>query len=123
MLNLGTLSALEAVVRSAGADTPAEKRQILSAVRRTLGVADDPAPAGGSRAPTDSVLTIREAADRIGKRPRTVKYLVATGQLCGLRTGRTAKLTGIPASAITAYITLGTQRTRAAAAPQEAARA
>lgn len=121
MLNLGTLSALEAVVRSAGADTPAEKRQILSAVRRTLGLADDPAPA--ARAPTDSVLTIREAADRIGKRPRTVKYLVASGQLTGLRTGRTAKLTGIPASAITAYITHGTQRTRPAATPQEAARA
>lgn len=120
MLNLGTLSALEAVVRSSGADTPAEKRQILSAVRRTLGLGDDPAPA--ARAPTDSVLTIREAADRIGKRPRTVKHLVATGQLSGLRTGRTAKLTGIPASAISAYIAAGTLRTRAAAT-QEAARA
>lgn len=111
MLNLGTLTAIEAVVGSSGAETDRERRQILAAVRRKLGIADDP-PGDGSRAATDRVLTIADAAERLAKRPRTIKYLVETGQLTGCRAGRTAKLTGIPASAVDAYIAEASCRQR-----------
>lgn len=101
MLALGIINSITAVVSVAGADRPAEKRQIISAVRRALGVpdSDDDAPAR-----TDTLLPVSEAARRLGRSTRTVQYYAQQGLLRGVRTGRTRRLTGIPASEIDAFI-------------------
>lgn len=117
MLNPGGLAAYEAVLRSLGADSPKDKHQILDITRRIIGLNEEPAQAS-SLAATDVLLSIREAAARLSKTPRTVQYLVATRQLTGHHTGRSGKLCGIPASAITAYISAGSApRTRQEAVP------
>lgn len=110
MVNPASLAAFEAVTRSIGADTPKDKQILVATLRRTLGLSDEPPPS--ANAATDCVLSIVEVAARLSRKPRTVKYLVETGQLQCLRTGRTAKLAGIPASALAAYIEAGTARRR-----------
>lgn len=108
MLALGNILSIQAVVKAANASRPSDKRQILSAVRDALGMqeADDLPPA---RNPTDAVLPVAEAAQRLGKARRTIQAYAAAGLLRGVRTGRSRRLVGIPASEIDAFITRHTQ--------------
>lgn len=101
MIPIGTMTSIEAVIRSAGAERPQDKRMIADAVRRALGMPEQEAAAAQR---TETVLTIAEAARRLARTTRTVRHYASTGQLRGLRTGRSRKLTGVPASEIDAFI-------------------
>ena len=118
MLNAGYLAALEAVLRSTTVDSPRDKEAIVATVRRVLNITEPDAKTSALSA-TDCVLSLPEAANRLARTVRTIKYLVATNQLRGLRTGRSGKLGGIPASALDAYIADGTTDRRHPAPQQE----
>ena len=108
MLALGTLNMIDGMIRSAGAERLPEKRQVLSTVRRALGMPEDEGPREPARA-TDAVLSISEAASRLNKAPRTIRWYCDTNVLRGLRSGVSRRLTGIPASEIDAFIARSTQ--------------
>ena len=117
MLALGSLSAIKAVAAAAGADTAAEKRQIVAAVRQAIGL---PAEEQTQTAPTTTtgvVIPVSEAAARLGKSVSTVKWYVASGQLAAVRTGRTRRLAGITAAEIDAFIARNTARRQPEAQP------
>jgi excisionase family DNA binding protein len=107
MIPTGTLAAIEAVLRSAGAERPAEKEQLAELFRRVVGL--DPASPPPEPERTDTILSVREAARILGRSTRTVRHYAATGALRALRTGRTRKLTGIPASSVDAFIAANTE--------------
>ena len=111
MIALGTINAVQAVVRAANATRKHDKDQLIAAVREALGLP----PASDAAAPTDEVLTVTEAAHRLAKTPRSVQRYASDGLLRGIRMGRSGKLTGIPASEIDAFIARQSVREQATA--------
>lgn len=113
MLPLGTINGLTGHVRAIGAQRPAEKRQILEAVAETLGIALAPVTPAAAAGATDAVLSVEDAAARLAVSPRTLRWYCRIGDINGVRRGRTARLSGVPASEVDAFIA----RTTTAAAP------
>ena len=108
MIPIGTMTSIEAVLRSAPITRPADRRQLAALVHRVIGV--DPTAQAAPR--TDTVISIKEAARILGRTPRTIRQYAATGAIRALRTGKTRKLTGIPASEIDAFIAAHTTEGR-----------
>jgi len=108
MIPIGTMTSIEAVLRAAPITRPADRRQLAELFHRVIGV-DPSAPATPS---TDTVLSIKEAARILGRTPRTIRQYAATGAIRALRTGRSRKLTGIPASELDAFIAKNTMEGR-----------
>jgi excisionase family DNA binding protein len=107
MLALGSLTAIQAVATAAGAATVADKRQIIAAVRQAIGLPEDQ-PAGPT-VTTGTVLTVADAARRLSRSTSTIKWYCASGKLRGIRTGRSRRLTGVPATEIDAFIAANLQ--------------
>ncbi len=93
--------AVEEVIGSLNIVDPEDKQLVLMVVRRALALDGDGQNGlvGGDR-----ILTIAQAAKRLGRSKSTIKWYCTSGQLVGLRTGLTRKLTGVPLSAINAFI-------------------
>jgi len=101
MIAIDRLETIKETIRSLNITEPADKQLVYLLVRNLLGL-DQGAQAMPDS--NDAVLSIAEAARRLARRPRTIQYYVATGQLIGFHTGRSHRLTGIPASEIDAFI-------------------
>lgn len=101
MLNIGTAASIEAVVRAAGATKPADQRQVIAIVHRCLGIAEKPA---ACNKPAVVMLTIRDAAECLARKPRTIRQYVKDGLLEGVHVGQTGRLIGIPAREIDGFL-------------------
>jgi hypothetical protein len=102
MLNNTTMQIIQGTVRAAGASSPGDKRRLLEAVCKELGI--NPAD---SSAPTDTIIPIAEARRRLDMKPRTMLYAIKRGDIRAIRRqirGKRPRTVGIAASEIEAYI-------------------
>jgi hypothetical protein len=102
MLNNTTLQIVQSTVRAAGANSPGDKRRMLEAICKELGI--NPAD---SSAPTDTIIPIAEARRRLNMKPRTMLYAIKRGDIRAIRRtvrGKKPRTVGIAASEIEAYI-------------------
>lgn len=91
----------EESIRALNITEPADKKLVVMLVRNFLGLDQGEQSLPNSH---DAVLSVAEAASRLARKPRTIRYYVSTGQLVGIHTGRSRRLTGITAREIDAFI-------------------
>lgn len=109
MLATGTINMVDSVLRATGVERLADKRQLIEVCRRAIGLAEDDARQEAPSRATDAVLSIQDAAARLNRTPRTIRWYCRTGAMRGVRTGATRRLTGVTASEIDGWIARQTQ--------------